>query len=90
MLGALAADHEGMSQAQRIAAVVVGVIVINLLVRFMPLPHVDVSSIPFPGLPDLPDWFGVVLKVKNLILIGIVIAVIVTAVLEDNRKKKAR
>jgi hypothetical protein len=73
-----------MSQPQRIAAVVVGVIVVNLLVRFMPLPHVDVSSIPFP---DLPDWFGVVLKVKNLILIGIVIAVIVAAVVEDNRKK---
>jgi hypothetical protein len=88
--GALAADDEGMSKAQRIAAVVVGVIAINLLVRFMPLPQVDVSSIPFPDLPDLPDWFGVVLKVKNLILIGIVVAVIVAAVVEDHRKKKAR
>ena len=87
MLGALAADHEGMSQAQRIAAVVVGVIVINLLVRFMPLPHLDVSSIPFPDLPDLPDWFGVVLKVKNVILIAIVITVIFAAVVEDHRRK---
>jgi hypothetical protein len=85
--GGRAADHDGMSKAQRIAAVVVGIIVINLLVRFMPLPHVDVSSIPFP---DLPDWFGVVLKLKNLVLIGIVVAVIVAAVVEDGRKKKAR
>ena len=76
-----------MSHAQRIAGVVVAVIVINLLVRVVPFPDVDVSSIPFP---DLPDWFGVVLKVKNVILIGIVIAVIVAAVVEDNRKKKAR
>jgi hypothetical protein len=85
--GALAADDDGMSKTQRIAGVVVGIIAINLLVRFLPLPDVDVSSIPFP---DLPDWFGVVLKVKNLILIGIVVAVIVAAVVEDSRKKKAR
>jgi hypothetical protein len=85
--GARAADDEGMSHAQRIAGFVVAVIVINLLLRVIPFPDVDLSSIPFP---DLPDWFGVVLKVKNLILIGIVIAVIVAAVVEDGRKKKAR
>ena len=62
-------------------------IVINLLVRVIPFPDVDLSSIPFP---DLPDWVGTVLKVKNVVLIGIVIAVIVAAVVEDNRKKKAR
>jgi hypothetical protein len=73
-----------MSHAQRIAGVVVAVIVINVLVRVVALPHVDLSSIPFP---DLPDWFGTVLKVKNLVLIGIVIAVIVTAVVEDHRRK---
>ena len=76
-----------MSQTQRIAGVVVAVIAINLLVRVIPFPDVDLSSIPFP---DLPDWFGTVLKVKNVILIGIVVAVIVAAVVEDNRKKKAR
>jgi len=76
-----------MSHAQRIAGFVVAVIVINLLLRMVPFPDVDLSSIPFP---DFPDWFGVVLKVKNLLLIGIVIAVIVAAVVEDNRKKRAR
>ena len=87
MPGALAADDEGMSHAQRIAGLVIAVIVVNLLLRVIPFPDVDLPSIPFP---DLPDWFGVVLKVKNLILIGIVIAVIVAAVVEDGRKKKAR
>jgi len=73
-----------MSQTQRIAGFVVTVIAINLLLRVIPFPDVDLSSIPFP---DLPDWFGVVLKVKNVILVGIVITVIVAAVVEDHRRK---
>jgi hypothetical protein len=78
------ADHQGMSKTQQIAGWLVAVIVINLLLRVIPWPAIDLSSIPFP---DLPDWLGVVLKVKNLIVIGIVIAIIVTAVVEENRKK---
>jgi hypothetical protein len=78
------ADHEGMSKAQKIAGWVVAVIVVNLLIRVIPWPAIDLSSIPFP---DLPDWLGVVLKVKNLVVIGIVIAIIVTAVVEEQRKK---
>ena len=73
-----------MSQTQRIAGAVIAVIAINLLLRVIPFPDVDLSSIPFPA---LPDWLGVVLKVKNVILIGIVIAVIVAAVVEDHRRK---
>ncbi len=67
---------------QRIVGFIVAVIVINVLLRVVPLPDVDL-----PSLPDLPDWLGVVLKVKNLVLIGIVVAVIVAAVVEDNRRK---
>jgi hypothetical protein len=67
---------------QRILGFIVAVIAINVLVRVVPLPDVDL-----PSFPDLPDWLGVVLKVKNLVLIGIVVAVIVAAVVEDNRKK---
>jgi hypothetical protein len=80
-------DRSAHTAAKGIAGFVVAVIVINLLVRVIPFPDVDLSSIPFP---DLPDWFGVVLKVKNAIIILIVLAVIVAAVVEDNRKKKAR
>lgn len=73
-----------MDKAQRIIGWVVAVIVVNLLIRIIPWPEIDLSAIPFP---DLPDWLGTVLKVKNLVVIGIVIAIIVTAVVEEQRKK---
>ena len=79
MLKPRGADHEGM---QRIVGFIVAVIVINVLVRVVPLPDVNL-----PSFPDLPDWLGVVLKVKNLVVIGIVIAIVVTAVVEEQRKK---
>jgi uncharacterized membrane protein YqhA len=82
--GRRAADHEDMNRAQKIAGWVVAVIVVNLLIRVIPWPEIDLSSIPFP---DLPDWLGTVLKVKNLVVIGIVIAIVVTAVVEEQRKK---
>jgi uncharacterized membrane protein YqhA len=84
VLGPRRADHERMSKAQKIAGWVVAVIVVNLLIRVIPWPEIDLSSIPFPG---LPDWLGVVLKVKNLVVIGIVIAIVVSAVVEEQRKK---
>jgi hypothetical protein len=67
---------------QRILGFIVAVIAVNLLLRVIPFPELDLSWI---GLPDLPGWLGTVLKVKNLVLIAIVIAVIV----EDHRKKRA-
>ena len=73
-----------MNNAQKIAGWLVAVIVINLLIRVIPWPEIDLSSIPFP---DLPNWLGTVLKVKNLVVIGIVIAIIVSAVVEESRKK---
>ena len=73
-----------MRKARQIAGWLVAVIVINLLLRVIPWPEIDLSSIPFP---DLPDWLGVVLKVKNLVVIGIVIAIILTAVAEERRSK---
>jgi uncharacterized membrane protein YqhA len=82
--GPLDADHDGMRNAQKLAGWIVAVIVINLLLRVIPWPELDLSSIPFP---DLPDWLGVVLKVKNLVVIGIVIAIVVSAVVEEQRKK---
>ena len=70
-----------MNTAQKIAGWVVAVIVVNLLIRVIPWPELDFSFL------DLPDWLGTVLKVKNLIVIGIVIAIVVTAVIEEQRKK---
>ena len=73
-----------MSKAQRIGGVVLAVIVINVLVRVVPLPDVTLPSI---SLPDVPDWLGTVLKVKNVIVIALVVTVVVTAVIQDHRKK---
>jgi hypothetical protein len=85
VLGPLRADHDGMGNAKKIAGWLVAVIVINLLIQVIPWPEIDLSSIPFP---DLPDWFGTVLKVKNLVVIGIVIAIVVSAVVEERRKAR--
>jgi hypothetical protein len=76
-----AADHEGM---KRIVPVIVAVIAINVLLRVVPLPDVDLSWISFP---DLPGWVHTVLKVKNVLLIGIIVTAIVAAIVEDQRKK---
>ena len=71
-----------MNNAQKIVGWVVAVIVVNLLIRVIPWPELDLSFF------DLPDWLGTVLKVKNVLVIGIVIAIVVTAVVEE--RKKAR
>jgi hypothetical protein len=74
-----------MGKAKKIAGWLVAVIVINLLIQVIPWPEIDLSSIPFP---DLPDWLGTVLKVKNLVVVGIVIAIVVSAVAEERRKAR--
>jgi hypothetical protein len=74
-----------MGKATKIAGWLVAVIVINLLIQVIPWPEIDLSSIPFP---DLPDWLGTVLKVKNLVVVGIVIAIVVSAVAEERRKAR--
>jgi hypothetical protein len=74
-----------MGKATKIAGWLVAVIVINLFIQVIPWPEIDLSSIPFP---DLPDWLGTVLKVKNLVVIGIVIAIVVSAVAEERRKAR--
>jgi hypothetical protein len=74
-----------MGKATKIAGWLVAVIVINLLIQVIPWPEIDLSPIPFP---DLPDWLGTVLKVKNLVVIGIVIAIVVSAVAEERRKAR--
>ena len=73
-----------MSKAQRIGGLVLAVILINVLVRVVPVPEVTLPSI---SLPDFPDWLGTVLKVKNVIVVALVVTVVVTAVVQDHRKK---
>jgi hypothetical protein len=75
------ADDAGM---KRIAPLIVAVIVINVLLRVVPLPDVDLSWI---SVPDLPGWVHTVLRMKNLVLIGIIVTAIAAAIVEDHRKR---
>ena len=69
---------------QRIAGFIVAVIVINVLVRVVPLP--DIPSI---SLPDLPGWVHTVVRVKNVALIGIIVLFIAATAI-DQRGKEPR
>jgi hypothetical protein len=71
------ADHLRVSdRAKAVAGVVVALITINVLLRVVSLPDVDLQSISFP---DIPDWFRALLKVKNWIVGAIVFAAAVCA-----------
>jgi hypothetical protein len=80
VLGPRDADHQGM---KRIAGFIVAVIVINVLLRVVPLPDVSLPSI---SLPDLPGWVHTVVRVKNFALIAVVLLVIVGAAVDQRRK----
>jgi hypothetical protein len=75
-----------MSNVARIAALVVLVIAINVLVlvlvRVASLPDVDLSGL------DIPGWVHTVLKVKNWVLLGVVLLVIVGTALEEGRRRR--
>jgi len=74
------------SVAKGIAGLLVAVIVINVLLRVLPLPDIDLPSI---SLPDIPGWVRTVVKVKNWLLIGVVLLVIAGAAVDqfDKRNK---
>ena len=76
--------------AKGIAGFVLAVILINVLVRVVGLPDVDLPSV---SLPDFPgwlhgawEWMHWIVKVKNFALIAIVLAVIATAVFKDRKR----
>ena len=59
-------------------------VLFDLLVRVVPVPDITLPSV---SLPDLPGWLRTVLKVKNGIVIAVVVTVVVTAVIRDHRRK---
>ncbi len=77
-------QRSAQSVAKGVAAFLVAVIAINVLVRVVPLPDIDLPSISFP---DLPGWVHTVLQVKNWVLIGLVVVVVVVGVVADRRKR---
>jgi hypothetical protein len=67
----------------RVGAVLLAVILVNVLVRVVGPPDIDL-----PSLPDLPGWLHTVLKVKNVALAGLIGAVVVLSLAGDVRKRR--
>jgi hypothetical protein len=67
-------DRSARSAVRGIAGFVAAVIVVNVVVRLLPLPDIDLPAISFP---DLPAWVDTVLKVKNWVLIALVVAIVI-------------
>jgi uncharacterized protein (DUF983 family) len=72
------ADAVGMHTAARIAAVLAAVVVLNVALHFAPWPDVSL---------DVPGWIHTVVRVKNWLLLAVLVLVIVGIALEDNRRK---
>jgi len=79
-------DNAGPSAtAKGIAAFIAIVIVLNVVPRVIGLPDVGLPSISFP---DLPSWLGTVLHVKNWILGGLLVVVVVCVGLDQLDKHR--
>jgi len=76
-------DDAGMSSAAKVVAVIALIVVLNVGLRFVDLPSVDVS---LPHI-DLPDWLGTLNKVKNVLLLGLLAAVVIGAIVKEARKR---
>ena len=77
-------DRSPRSVARGIAGFLLVVIVINVVVRLLPLPGIDLPAI---SLPDLPAWVDTALKVKNWVLIALVVAIVVGFAIDERRKR---
>jgi hypothetical protein len=67
----------------RVGAVLAAVILVNVLVRVVGPPDIDL-----PSLPELPGWLHAVLKVKNVALAGLIGAAIVLSLAGDARRRR--
>jgi cytochrome b561 len=63
----------------RVGAVVLAVIVVNVLVRVVGTPDID--------LPELPGWLHALLKVKNVALAGLIVGVVVLGLAGEVRRR---
>jgi hypothetical protein len=67
-----------MRNAVRIGAVVAAIVAINVLLHFVGLPDVSL---------DVPGWVHTVVRIKNWLLLAVLVLVIVGIALEDNRRR---
>jgi hypothetical protein len=81
-------DHDirrGRPAAKSVAGVVVAAIVLNVLLRVVPLPDLDLPSI---SIPRPPDWLHAVLKVKNWLLLAIIAVIVIGVVIEQSGRDR--
>jgi hypothetical protein len=57
-------------------------VVLNLVVRVVPLPDLDLPSL---ALPEIPGWLHTVVRAKNLIVAAVVVGIVVAAVVDERR-----
>ena len=83
-------DRSAHTAAKGIAGFVLAVVLINVLVRVVGLPDVDLPSISLPDFPGWVDaaweWMHWIVRAKNVVLIAIVLAVIAAAVFKDRKR----
>ena len=74
--------------AKGAAAVLVLAILLNVVPRVVPLPSLDLPSLGIPDLPEVPGWARTLLKVKNWLLIGIAVVVVIGFVADEIEKHR--
>ena len=67
----------------KVVAVVALIVLVNVALRFVDLPSVDLS---LPDI-DVPDWLQWANKVKNVALLALLAAVVIGAVAKEARKR---
>jgi hypothetical protein len=77
-------DRSGNSLAKAAGGLLIAVILINVVPRLVGMPNVDLPSI---WIPELPGWVHTVLRVKNVALGVLVVAVIALAVAGERGKR---
>jgi len=81
------ADHQGMSDDERsgtslaksIGGFLLVALVVNVLVRVVPLPDLDLPSI---SLPDFPAWAHALVQIKNWALGAFVVFLVVAVAID--------
>jgi hypothetical protein len=70
-------DACGMRNAARIGAVVAAIVLVNVLIHFVSFPDVSLH---------VPGWIHTVVRIKNWLLLAVLVLVLVGIALEDDRR----
>lgn len=84
MPGGPLADDAGMSRIASVLVVIALIVFVNVGLRLIDLPSVDVS---LPHI-DVPDWLSWINKIKNALLLALLAAVVIGGVVKDRRRDR--